>query len=347
MKNPSMSSFLNRQRRLFEATHREPTELKSLGYSLRARGLELGKRYCNPELLSLPWRECPHLRAFTSEQVSRVTAAYFANFYAQTATNETYALDFNKQISELVFPIYSEDYMVLFEETDEEYDHIICFSLVNQALLGRTECIGEAKFPAYKLFPDTLRKHSTTLCKPGYGALFLLYRYILNLVLKQTEAYMFAGLSKEDADPLAWGINEGHLHDEARHLTTSIELGSRLFAAASASSRPVIQDAMKLLVCLTIERRFTIDSYRSVSHELGTAALQLAMAQPEFGSVGVDYPELVRSWRAEGRTMPESEDVGRSKKWLARQIRRLLDAVEVELKMTTPAYQQYLVYLEG
>jgi hypothetical protein len=347
MSDPSLSTFLHRQRRLFEATHREPTELKSLGYSLRARGIDLGTRYCNPQLLSLPWEQCPHLRAFTIEQIAWVTAAYFANFYAQTATNETYALDFNKQVSALVFPLYSDDYMVLFEETDEEYDHIICFSLVNQGLLGRSECIGEDKFPAYKLFPDTLRKHGATLCKPGYGALFLLYRYILNLVLKQTEAYMFAGLPQEQADPLAFAINAGHLHDEARHLTTSIELGSRLFAAAERRSRPTIQEAMKLLACLTIERRFATDSFRSVSHELGAAALQLAMAQPGFGEVGIGYHELVGSWRAAGLTMPESEEVVRSKKWIARQIRRLLDAVEIELKMTTPAYAQYLAHLEG
>jgi hypothetical protein len=347
MIDPSVSSFLSRQRRLFEATHREPTELKSLGFSLRARGIDLERRYCNPELLSLPWAECEHLRGFTPEQVSRVTAAYFANFYAQTATNETYALDFNKQVSALVFPLYSDDYMVLFEETDEEYDHIICFSLVNQALLGRSECIGEDKFPAYKLFPDTLRKHGATLCKPGYGALFLLYRYILNLVLKQTEAYMFAGLPREQADPLALGINEGHLHDEARHLTTSIELGSRLFAIAEPSSRAVIQEAMKLLVCLTIERRFATDSFRSVSHELGAAGLRLAMAQPNFGPTTLDYDGLVRSWRSSGLTMPQSEEVTRSKKWIARQIRRLLEVVEIDPKMTTPSYEQYLAYLQG
>jgi len=347
MNDPSMSAFLHRQRRLFEATHREATELKSLGFALRKQGMDPGKRYCNPELLSLPWRECPHLGAFTEEQISRVTAAYFANFYAQTATNETYALDFNKKVSGLVFPLYSEDYMVLFEETDEEYDHIICFVLINEGLLGRSECVGEDKFPAYKLFPDTLRKHQSDLCASGYGALFLLYRYILNLVLKQTEAYMFAGLAKEDADPLAWAINEGHVHDEARHLTTSIEMGARLFAAAAPRSRPVVQEAIKLLVYLTIERRFCPDSFRSVSHELGAAALGLAMDQPGFGPVPLDHAQLVASWRASGLMMPQSAEVMRSKKWLARQIQRLLDVVEVEPKMATPAYEQYRACLES
>lgn len=347
MKNSSLSSFLQRQRRLFEATHREPTELKSLGYALRARGLDVDKRYCNPSLLSLPWSECPHLSALSSEQISRVTAAYFADVYAQVATNETYALDYNKEVSALVFPLYSEDYMVLFEETDEEYDHIICFALVNQTLLGRSECIGEGQFPTYRLFPDTLRKYGPMLSKTGYGALYLLYRYLLNLLLKQTEGYMFAGLSQEQADPLAWAINEGHLHDEARHLTTSIELGSRLFNATERSSRPVIQEAIKMLVCLTIEGRFASDSFRSTSHELGTAALKLAMAQPDFGPVGLEYPELVRSWRTAGLTMPQSEEMTRSKKWLARQLHRLVEAVEIELKMTTPAYVQYLAYLES
>jgi hypothetical protein len=59
----------------------------------------------------------------------------------------------------------------------------------------------------------------------GLGALWLLYRYVANINLKQFESYLFEAPDKYDYESLAVNMTQAHCEDEGRHYTTSFDLG--------------------------------------------------------------------------------------------------------------------------
>lgn len=331
--------FLKLQNRLYERAHRDAIELKPLGYALRAQGVDAEKLYCDPELIPLPWNDCEHLQALTHRQRCIVTAMYYAELYAHTVGAETLAIEFNTKIGSAVFPMYSDEYMVLFQESDEEHDHIICFHAMCRGLLGEKSAM-RVEYPIAAAMVDRYRPR---LSAEGFGAMALLYRFLLNLVLKQTESFMHPEADRETYDPLAVEISHCHAADEARHFATSIELGIKLLHSADAQSRNEVRELLAFLTSHLIRDRFITDQLHAptVEHDRAVRALRHAVSHAEFGGVPVPVDEIVQSWGRRGLVVAETSALGRTRQWLASQIVQLIERAELPVKMQGDSYDRF------
>jgi hypothetical protein len=344
MGSVDIQRLLTLQGRLFENAHKQPTELKSLGIQMKTEGMRLETLYCNPSFMLLPLHDCPHLSRLTREQTSALTATYFASAYAEIASSETLALKYNMLVAERVFPKYSDDYMILFEETDEEFDHIITFRSICQALLGRGDVIGVDHFRHLKPAYSTFDRYVDRLCPHGFGALYLLMRYLLNLALKQMEGFMASNLQSERANPIAMEIIRGHARDEARHLTTSLELGLGLLERATPQSRTLVSSVLRISVYSMVDARFSADLAAVWHHEAGLAVLARTLEHPAFDGFPVTADALATFWRSEDVPLRSSSEYESSRRWLAGQIARLVERMGLKLTARGESFERYRDY---
>jgi hypothetical protein len=340
--NDPIDKLLRRQIKLFEHAHRTPIELKGLGISIKHQGIDKAKHYVNVNFLLLPLRECPYLSQLNSEQLSVLSALYFAQAYSEIATSETIALRYNMVASEMVFPLYSDPYMVLFHETAEEFDHIITFRSICQGLVGRGDVIGADNFPHLKTAPEMFERYKGRLCRDGFASLYLLMRYMLNLALKQLEGFMASGIEESLMAPLAKEVIAGHAEDEGRHLTTSLELGIGLFRRATPKSRELISGLVRLAIYSMIDRRFSSELASTWNFDAGCGVLMKALARPEFAGFPVNVETLRSFWAKNGIRIPSSPEFENSRRWLATQLRNLSEKMEMTLTPHGDAFYRYL-----
>lgn len=336
--------LLRRQIKLFEHAHKKPLELKSFGLTIKREGIDTSKLYCNPSYLMLPLKECPRLSALRQDQLSVLTATFFARTYAEIASSETVALTYNQLASARVFPVYSDEYMVLFHETAEEYDHIITFRAVCQGLVGRGDVVGIDRFEHLKSVPSMMERYNNRLDDNGWSALYLLTRYMLNVALKQIESFMAKGLDPEKASPLALDIIAGHSEDEARHTTTSLELGLGLYRRASEQSRKVVAGALRVMIYSMIDRHFSNDSLKTWTFGASFGVLALALAHPAFAGFGMTAEELRASWQRDNIPVVMGPEVEASRRWLAAELRRLSEGLEITLTPHGEPFEHYVEY---
>lgn len=336
--------LLQLQSRLFESAHKEPIELKSLGIAVKRQGIDTRTLYCNPKFMLLPFEDCPRLSQLTPEQMSVLTATYFASAYAEIASSETLALRYNMGVSEMVFPTYSDNYMILFHETDEEFDHIITFRNVCQALVGRGDVIGVNHFQHLKPVYETFDRYKDRLCPSGFGGMYLLMRYLLNLALKQLEGFMAANMPAGRANPLAMEIIAAHAQDEARHLTTSFELGLGLWERATPQARDLVSSILRISIYSMIDKRFSPDISKVWHHEASMAVLDRALAHPAFADFGTSAAGLKASWQKAGIEIRNTAEFENSRRWLASQIARLVDRMGLKLTPSGTAFERYQDY---
>lgn len=344
MSSVDVDRLLGLQTRLFENAHKTPAELKSLGIAVKQQGIDTSTLYCNPQFMLLPFEDCPHLAHLTPEQVSVLTATYFASAYAEIASSETLALRYNMMVAEMLFPIYSDQYMILFHETDEEFDHIITFRNVCQALAGRGDVIGVNHFGHLKPVYETFDRYKGRVCPSGFGGMYLLMRYLLNLALKQLEGFMTANIPTDRANPLAMRIVAGHAHDEARHLTTSIELGLGLWERATPEARDLVSRTLRLSVYAMIDKRFSADLSKVWHHESSVGVLKRALEHPVFAGFPASVPEMKASWEKAGIQIKNTAEFDNSRRWLALQIARLVDRMGLKLTPSGEAFERYQDY---
>jgi hypothetical protein len=344
MYSVDIERLLRIQGRLFENAHTHPLELKPLGFLVKKQGIDTATLYCNPDFMLLPLRQCQHLAQLTPQQTSVLTAIYFACAYAEIASSETLALRYNMMVSEMSFPTYSDQYMILFHETDEEYDHIITFRNICQALAGSGEIIGVNHFHHLKPVYETFERCKSQLCPSGFGAMFLLMRYLLNLALKQLEGFMAANLPADRANPLALKIIEGHAHDEARHLTTSLELGLGLWERATPRSRDLVSAALRISIYSMIDKRFATDLANLWHHEASLKVLERALQHPLFGEFPLTLSGLQDSWRRAGIRLENSAEYESSRRWLAGQIAYLVRRMSMKLVPRGESFERYQDY---
>ncbi len=344
MPSVDIERLLNTQARLFDNAHKAPIELKSLGLAMKRQGRDNQSLYCNPAFMLLPFEDCRHLAQLSGEQIGALTAVYFACAYSEIASSETVALRYNMAVSERVFPMYSDNYMILFNETDEEYDHIIAFRNVCQALIGRGDVIGIDHFEHLKPVYETLAKYQDTLCAEGFGGLYLLLRYLLNLALKQLEGFMAKNIAPGRANVLAMEIIAGHAQDEARHLTTSLELGLGLWERARPASRELVSRILKISIYSMIDKRFAPDVFKVWHHEASVAVLRRALELPLFADVGFSVDGLREEWRAQGIAIRPSPDYENSQRWMAAQIAYLANRLNLKLTPGGEAFDRYHDY---
>jgi P-aminobenzoate N-oxygenase AurF len=322
--------LVEKQTLLYEHAHREPIELKPYGLALKRDGIDLTRLYCNPRYLPLPF----HHEAFASfnrAQLSALTAAFFARVYAEIAGSELLAIKYNNLVAEGVFKRYSDDYMVLFNETAEECDHVVTFRAINQAVIGDPTVIDSLRYPHLAgalSYLDLMRKK---LSGEAFGAVFLLLRYVLNLALKQLEGFMQLGLHDADTAPLAKEIVTHHSSDEARHLTTSVGIGMALYRASDPASRKIVAASVKQAMSSMIFARF--GDTRSMLHaQLAHDALAVAVRHPAFAEL--DGATLCTVAKEYANDVPLSTEYASSQRWLARQVQRL--AADLEVKPVVP-----------
>lgn len=391
------------QNKLFEQAHTQPLELKPLAIALSKQGIKGEKLYSHPGMIPLPIPFCEYLRSITARQKSILSAAFLANFYKYVANSESQALVSNMSVAEKLFAPYSDEYMILHQETNEELDHIWSFRTIHTMVCrdtGVQDSFDEPGFfygnvgpmpqldlekltTSFTLDLDLnetlsyLRKGKSFLNKlierihqqnrnwlyrtlrfivgdavrmlpaeivqeNGLGSLWLLYRYMANVELKQAESYLFDEPENFDYDPLAVEINHGHAADEARHYTTSFDLGLELYRKAPLEAQNFIRQVLQIVVEDYINASFrtylekldlTEQGVIFTETRLGLNALSMSLHHPEFADKQVNQKELIQSWRKMSLTWRRIIGPLEQKSWCykAQQLARLIKELELEL----------------
>lgn len=337
----AMGKFFRRQNRAHEVAHREAITVKPLGYKLGRQGIDTTKLYANPDFLPFPLEHCQYLARLSDAQRSVLSAMYFASQYRSIVSAENQVVRHNIQTSERNYPRFSDEYMVLFHETDEEYDHVSAFRSFLVPFLGSATHLDDSQAFEGWPFARVLDPQAGRLDDAGFGALFLLYRYLANCVLKQLEGFMLSGLEPSAADPAAAELNHAHLTDESRHLTTSLELGLGLLRKSVGESRKRVVELLGALTYLTIESRFGRDpERRSDFRGVADFALRRALERPDFANLGVAFDELKQGWARQGIGYRESDLYTAAMRWHAKQITRFMELAELKLSRRSEAVER-------
>lgn len=340
-----MDKLLVTQAKLFEHTHSNSTELKPLGFKVKNEGIDTSKYYCNPKFMLLPFDHCETLSSLTEEQMSVLTATYYAMTYAEIASSETLTLKYNLLVTNKIFETYSDEYMILFHETAEEIDHIITFHNVCKGLLGTGHLMGPQNFERLKPVSESFSKFESKLCSYGFGAMFLLMRYLLNLALKQLESFMSTNIAKEKIHTTTQSIIKGHSDDEARHTTTSLQLGFEFFKRADKYSQSFIRSMLKHSIYTMIEMRFSAvgDQYQySVAKKVLDSALQHSC----FEGFGMTADDLEGRWKRQKIILIADVSYINSQRWIAQQIQILADLIEIKVNPKSDCFEQYHNFLK-
>jgi len=364
------------QNGLFERAHTEPCELKFLAVALKKQGIQGDKLFLHPEMMPLPMDECDYLSALSPRQKAILSAMSYANIYQFIAGSEIQTLSSNMFVADKVFTPYSDDYMVLYQETAEEYDHTWTFRTLHSLACkesGYKEAFnevgffrGEGGFTSNEaqntsfglkflrfMIGDAIRLLPSNIVQgAGLGGLWLLYRYIANVSLKQSESYFFDMPESFSYEPLALEITKGHGTDEARHYTTSFDLGMELYRAAD----PLAQKFIRAFIKKVVENYITV-FYRTYGemveladkgimttpYQIGLKSLHMALMHPEFADAQVDVKGLTRSWYAK-QVGKELGPVAKKRwRYVSQQLERLVDALDLDLSADTlgQSYTRY------
>ncbi|MBC1219228.1 hypothetical protein GNF10_01175 [Nostoc sp. UCD121] len=391
------------QNKLFEQAHTKPLELKYLAIAINKQGINGEKLYSHPGIITLPMQFCGYLRSLSKRQKAILSAAFLANFYKFVANSESQTLVSNISVGEKVFASYSDEYMILHQETNEELDHIWSFRTIHSMVVRETGVKDSFDEPGFfygnvgaisQLDMEKLTTHFTLdvelektlfhlangksflknlvdqlqvqdrnwlyrtlrfivgdavrmlpaqkVQENGLGGLWLLFRYVANVELKQAESFLFDDPENFDYEPLAFELNQGHLADEARHYTTSFDLGLELYKKASPEAQDFIRHFMQRIVEDNINGAFRtylekIDLIKQgllfTDVRVGLDALRMSLNHPEFANKQIDFDELVDSWRDMSLSWRKIIGPLEQKTWhyRAQQLSRLIQSLELEL----------------
>lgn len=403
------------QNKLFEQAHSNALELKPIAIAMSKQGIKGEKLYCHPGMLPLPVPVCEYLLSFNNRQKAILSATFFANFYKYVANSEYQSLISNMSIAEKVFALYSDEFMILHQETNEEMDHIWSFRTVYNMVCrelgiensfdepsffyGTVGIIPQSDFENFdtrftfdeslnvilshlqngksflkKIVEETQQqdRHFTyrtlrfmigdamrmlpaeKVQESGLGSLTLLYRYMANVELKKSEAYLFDSPEDFDYEPLAVELNQGHLTDEARHYTTSFELGVELYKVAPPEAQDFVKHFLQIIVEDYINASFTTylekldmtaQGMLLTDTRIGLNSLRMSLHHPELADKQVDINHLVHSWRQLSPKWRNIIGYMEQKSWQykSQQLERLIKELELELNTTKLGnrYQRY------
>lgn len=159
-------------------------------------------------------------------------------------------------------------------------------------------------------------------------------------MLKQTESFMHKNLisgpyTDSDYCPLARQITKAHETDEARHFTTSLEIGLSLFSQASVEARRLVQSTMSMFTTSFIAERFAPDPRTTQLYARARVALREALGTPEFDGTGKTVEELETFWQRAAIRIPERNEYESSLRWLAGEVRRLIERADLRIPPST------------
>jgi hypothetical protein len=422
MKTVKINDRITRiQNKLFEQAHTQPLELKSLAIAMNKQGIKGEKLYSHPEIITLPTPGCEYLLSFNARQKSILSAAFLANFYKFVANSESQALISNMSVAEKIFVPYSDEYMILHQETSEELDHIWSFRTLYSMVCRETGCPNLFDEPGFffgnfraipqsdweslntcfsfdseryeilslllkgKNYLTTIvenlqNKDSNSIYRTlqfivgdavrmlpadkvqenGLGSLWLLYRYVANVELKQAEAYLFDSPESFEYEPLAVELNQAHLTDEARHYTTSFDLGIELYKKAPPEAQFFIRYCLQKVVEDYIQAAFATylekldksqQGFVFTDVRIGLNALCMTLQHPELSDKQVNLNELINSWQKISPHWRKIIGTLEQKTWhyKSQQIYRLIKHLELDLneKRLGNHYQRYQDSLEN
>ncbi|MBD2613448.1 MAG: hypothetical protein RMY62_018880 [Nostoc sp. ZfuVER08] len=394
------------QNRLFEQAHSHALELKPIAIAMSKQGIQGEKLYSHPGMLPLPVPVCEYLHSFNRRQKAILSATFFANFYKYVANSEYHSLISNMSIAEKVFALYSDEFMILHQETNEEMDHIWSFRTVYHMVcreLGIQSSFDEPSFfygtvgvipqsdfekfetrftfdESFNGILSNLQKGKSFLQKiveetqqrdknftyrvlrfligdamrmlpaekvqeSGLGGFTLLYRYMANVELKKSEAYLFDSPEDFDYEPLAVELNQGHLTDEARHYTTSFELGVELYKVAPPEAQDFVRHFLQIIVEDYINASFTTylekldltaQGMLLTDTRIGLNSLRMSLHHKELADKQVDINQLVDSWRQLSPKWRNIIGYMEQKSWQykSQQLERLIKELGLELNKT-------------
>ena len=107
---PDFQRFAATQRKLYDRAHHASHELKPLGFEIQRAGLNTSRYYLNPDFMSLPFEDCEILGRLTAEQVSVVTAYFYAQLYAHVMNGEIDVVQHNARAADLLFERASDEW---------------------------------------------------------------------------------------------------------------------------------------------------------------------------------------------------------------------------------------------
>lgn len=351
------------QNALFERAHTEPCEVKHIAIALKKQGFKGDKLFLHPEMSPLPMAQCPELKKLSHKQQVILSGCNFANMYKMVGRSEHQAIDSNMVTAEKAFSRYSDEYMVLAQETAEEYDHIWSFRTVHSMACqetGTPEAFvnnelgffsGELSSRPKKVplanraiqfgIADGMRFLPNSFAQSaGLGALWLLYRFIGNVYLKQAEAYLHDDLGGYDYEPLAVEMTKAHLVDEARHYTTSYDVGLEIYKAADPWGQQIIKTLIKGLVEDFIRRFFITFHEMLAFHEQGTTStairqairsMEMALNHAEFQDLSFEPEALPHIWYERGFGRELGPIIKKRWRYTAQQLERLIEALDLQL----------------
>lgn len=391
---PVIERLTKSQNGLYEHAHSHPCELKFLGIKFSKQGIDGEKLYGNPQMLGLPFGNCKYLDSLTARQRSIISAINFGYLYKIVARSEVIALTANMNAADRVFPQYSDEWMVLFQETQEEMDHIWTFRTIFNSILsqvGATESLNESTFfggenspttpverqtyrpdkigsvewwstwndqswenrMLYHIFHNAKNIPDHEIPGSAIGALYLLHRYLGNVHLKQMETFLFHNPDNWNYDPVAMEITKAHFTDEARHYTTSYDLGLELFKVSDTSSQNMIKFFLKHLIEGHMRTFYlTFAEMVEMGHQgimvtpylLGLNSLRWALRHPEFQDSQTDINALTQDWQ--NRQIAKNIGGLQKKRWryVSQQLERLIDSVGIKIdpEATGDGHKRYL-----
>ena len=371
-----LSSRLTKvQNALFEKAHTEPCEVKHIAIALKKQGIKGDKLFLHPEMFPLPMIQCPELQKLTHKQKVILSACSFANMYKMVGRSEHQAIDSNMVTAEKAFSRYSDEYMILAQETSEEYDHIWSFRTVHSMACKETGIAekftnNELGFFSGELSsrPKTVPLSNRTIQfaigdgmrflpnnfaqSAGLGALWLLYRFIGNVYLKQAEAYLHDNLGDYSYEPLAVEMTKAHLVDEARHYTTSYDIGLEIYQAADPWGQKIIKTLLKGLLEDFIRRFYVTFNEMLALHEQGTTStairqaiqtMKMAFNHPEFRDIDLDPESLPHTWYLSGFGQELGPIIKKRWRYTSQQLERLIEALDIQLDIERmgQGYERY------
>lgn len=376
--NPRITKVQNA---LFEKAHTEPCEVKHIAIALKKQGLKGDKLFVHPEMAPLPMGQCPELQSLTHRQKVILSGCFFGNMYKMVGRSEHQAIDSNMVTAENAFTKYSDEYIILAQETAEEFDHIWSFRTVHSMACqetGTTEEFTNNEFGFFSgelssrpqrvplsnrviLFgiADGMRLLPNSFARSaGLGSLWLLYRFIGNVYLKQSEAYLHDEVGGHSYDPLAVEMTNAHLVDEARHYTTSFDIGLEIYKGADLWGQKLI----KTLITGLLEdyiRRFYINFNEMLAmHQQGSIStavrqsirtMEMAFNHPEFRDVDLDPQALISSWYEKGLGKELGPIIKKRWRYSSQQLERLIEAMDIKLnpERMGKGYERYKMALNS
>lgn len=224
-RSEKFAKFVDQQLTRYEKDKLEGkgAELKRVGLELLGSEIGADEHGCDPDLLVFPERIAEAVARLDPTERALLTRTYYAFSKEATAQNEMITVDWNLRATGATYGIYSKEYFVEWQETNDEMDHIHAFNSLAKKVLGqplsaeRYEQRDRFRRLAFERFDRYFR------CPFSTPALYFSLRYVANVQLRSLEQFcMNAEATGLKLNRYFIDLNKMHFFDESRHFASSL-----------------------------------------------------------------------------------------------------------------------------